>query len=129
MTLSGKCYNPSSLKNVSNRILKRYLSCHNVLDVLIFSHALKLGKLCEKAKEFIWTNKSNVVLKSNWKNLEISNPNLFENTIKIMMEALNCNITSKYDFGPQIFKTVYFAIGKVSLEDVFVVIIRWPNDG
>ena len=71
-------HNPISLKNICDKKLKKNTSCHNALDVLIVAHILKMGPLCQKAKEFIWTNKSNDVLKFNWKKLEKENPIFFK---------------------------------------------------
>ena len=78
-------HNPISLKNICDKKLKKYTSCHNALDVLIVAHILKMGPLCEKAKEFIWTNKSNEILKSNWINLEKENPNPFKKCVEMML--------------------------------------------
>ena len=124
MTIPNLCYNPTSLKNISSKILKKCLSCNNVLDIAIFSHILKLGNLCEEAKEFMWTNKSNEVLKKHWKKLEIANPKFFEKAVEIMMEVFECSRAPRCNIGPQIMNSVFFVMGDINIEDICVVLME-----
>ncbi len=117
-------HNPISLKNICDKKLKKYTSCHNALDVLIVAHILKMGPLCEKAKEFIWTNKSNEVLKSNWKKLEKENPNFFKKCVMMMLDIHDWQIEHLGVWGLELTNTLLFATADLTLEDICLAVME-----
>ena len=104
-------HNPISLKNSSDKKLKKIHILPNALDVLIVAHILKL---LSKAKEFIWTKKSNEILKSNWINLEKENPNSFTKCVEMMLEVHDYKIENSY-WGLELMTTILFVTKDLTL--------------
>ena len=120
---SDTIYSPISLKEICNRILKKYMSCQNALDILIFAHVIKLRTLRDKAKEFIWANKSNDLMKLSWKNLEKTNFSFFQTALEILLEIFDYEIEN-YFMRLKLLNTIFFVTEDLTLEDVVIAVME-----
>ena len=110
-----KCCNPLSLKNLCLRRLYENITCHNALDLLITASKLGTWMLREYSLGHIWSNRSNIVMKTSWKELEKSCPKFFIEGLTLMMDVMDYKIYNgeywiKYNF-----------IDNLTLEDICII--------
>ena len=74
---------PKSLQAISSEVVRKNISCENALQVLLFASRSNLKSVVNEAKYFIFTN--NEVMKTSWKTLETTNPEIFLECAKIML--------------------------------------------
>ena len=98
------------------------MSCQNALDILIFAHVIKLRTLRDNAKEFIWANKSNDLMKLSWKNLEKTNFSFFQTALEIMLEIFDYKIEN-YFMRLELLNTIFFVTEDLTLEDVVIAVM------
>ena len=99
------------------------MSCQNALDILIFAHVIRLRTLRDKAKEFIWANRSNDLMKLSWKTLEKTNFSFFQTALEIMLEIFDYEIEN-YFMRLELLNTVFFITEDLTLEDVVIAVME-----